>query len=65
VSARLYSPIKNDLNSTWFRLSDGIAGNTGFGNGDILMTLNNITGFTAANINSNLAAGNTAQFLFV
>ncbi len=50
--------------STMFRLSDGISSNTGFGTGDILMTLNNTTGFTAANINSNLAAGNTTRFLF-
>ncbi len=50
--------------STLFHLSDGISSNSGFGTGDILMTLNNTTGFTADNIDSNLAAGNTAKFLF-
>ncbi len=55
--------IVND-SSTLFRLSDGISSNTGFGTGDILMTLNNTTGFTADNIDSNLAVGNTTKFLF-
>lgn len=50
--------------STIFRLSDGISSNAGFGSGNILMTLNDTTGFTAGNITSNLAAGNTTKFLF-
>jgi Ca2+-binding RTX toxin-like protein/Tol biopolymer transport system component len=50
--------------STMFRLSDGISSNTGFGGGDILMTLDSTTGFAANNIGLNLATGNTTKFLF-
>ncbi|AFY47841.1 CHRD domain-containing protein [Nostoc sp. PCC 7524] len=51
-------------NITEFRLSDGIQGNSGFGAGDLLVELNGTTGFTADNIGANLAATNTAAFLF-
>ena len=50
--------------STWFRVSDGNEGNTGFGSGDLLMKLNGTVGFTADNISLNIAAGNQARFLF-
>ncbi|WP_013322973.1 calcium-binding protein [Gloeothece verrucosa] len=49
---------------TLFRVGDGISGNTGFGTGTLLVTLNSTTGFSAANISSNLDAGNTAVFWF-
>lgn len=51
-------------NSTLFRLSDGIKGNGEFGTGDPFLRLSGTTGFTAANLNQNLAAGDTTQFLF-
>ena len=51
--------------STMFRLGDGISSNAGFGTGDILMTLNDTTGFAANNIGLNLATGNTTKFLFM
>ncbi|HBE49084.1 MAG TPA: hypothetical protein DDW76_09890, partial [Cyanobacteria bacterium UBA11369] len=51
-------------NSTEFRLGDGLPGNQGFGAGELLVTLKGTTGFTADNISLNLAANNTAQFLF-
>jgi Ca2+-binding RTX toxin-like protein len=50
--------------STLFRLSDSIAGNTGFGSGALLMTLTSTSGFTQGNIGLNLGASNTASFLF-
>jgi Ca2+-binding RTX toxin-like protein len=50
--------------STWFRLSDGIEGNAGFGTGSLLLTLNNTTGFTQSNIGLSLAGSNQANFLF-
>ncbi len=50
--------------STFFRLSDGIANNPGFGSGQLLMELRNVSGLTANNIGLNLASGNTAQMLF-
>jgi hypothetical protein len=50
--------------STFFRLSDGITGNTGFGSGQLLMELRNVGGFTSNTIGLNLAGGNTAQMLF-
>ncbi|WP_226591882.1 hypothetical protein [Microseira wollei] len=46
------------------REGDGVAGNQGFGAGELLAKLNGTTGFTADNISLNLAANNTAQFLF-
>lgn len=49
---------------TLFRSGDGISGNSGFGTGTLLLTINSTTGFTAANISSNLDAGNTASFWF-
>lgn len=57
--------VVNSGSNTQFRLSDGINGNNGFGTGDILLQLNNVTGFSTDNITQNLAASNTAQFLFV
>jgi hypothetical protein len=51
-------------NSTFLHLSDGIADSSGFGSGQLLAELRGVTGFTADNIGLNLAAGNTAQFLF-
>jgi hypothetical protein len=51
-------------NSTSFRLSDGLEGNSGFGTGQLLVELRGVTGFTRDNIGLNLAAANTAQFLF-
>jgi hypothetical protein len=50
--------------STFFRSSDGIAGNAGFGSGQLLLELRNTSGFTSNNIGLNLASGNTAQMLF-
>ncbi|GAB4175063.1 MAG: hypothetical protein Fur006_05320 [Coleofasciculaceae cyanobacterium] len=50
--------------STWFQLSDGIAGNTGFGSGALLAMLNGVTGFTQDNISLNIDHHNTAKFLF-
>ena len=43
--------------NTQFRLGDGVAGNAGFSNGSVLLTLNGVTGFTASNINDNILAG--------
>ncbi|MEE3715131.1 esterase-like activity of phytase family protein [Tumidithrix elongata RA019] len=43
--------------NTQFRLGDGVAGNAGFGNGSLLLTLNGVNGFTAGNINDNVLAG--------
>ncbi|OUC14551.1 MAG: hypothetical protein B0A82_11480 [Alkalinema sp. CACIAM 70d] len=50
--------------STWFRLSDGIGGNSGFGSGYTLLKLNGITGFTPDHLGLNIAMGNTTHFLF-
>ena len=50
--------------STFFRLSDGLAGNAGFGSGGLLAELRGTTGFTADNLGLNLASSNTARFLF-
>jgi hypothetical protein len=50
--------------STFFRLSDGITGNAGFGSGQLLMELRNVSGLRANNIGLYLASGNTAQLLF-
>jgi hypothetical protein len=46
------------------RLSDRLNGNNGFGTGNVLLTLNGTTGFTADNIGANLASTNKANFLF-
>jgi Ca2+-binding RTX toxin-like protein len=51
-------------NSTFFRLSDGIQGNEGFGTDDPFLRLSGTTGFTPDNLGQNLVAGNTTQFLF-
>lgn len=50
--------------STFFRLSDGLAGNAGFGSGQLLTELRGVTGFNSANLGLNLATTNKAQFLF-
>jgi Ca2+-binding RTX toxin-like protein/subtilase family serine protease len=50
--------------NTEFRIGDGIAGNTGFGTGELLITLQGRTGFTASNIADSLASSNTAHFGF-
>ncbi|MTJ23844.1 DUF4347 domain-containing protein [Dolichospermum sp. UHCC 0352] len=47
--------------STLVRVGDGIGGNTGFGTGQLLVTLSGTSGFTSANANFNLFGGN---FLF-
>ena len=47
--------------STLVRVSDGIGGNTGFGTGQLLVTLSGTSGFTSANANINLFGG---AFLF-
>jgi hypothetical protein len=50
--------------NTELRVGDGVAGNAGFGSGELLMTLQGTTGFSAVNINDNLATSNTALFRF-
>jgi subtilase family serine protease len=50
--------------NTEFRLGDGVAGNSNFGKGELLMTLQGVTGFTAINIADTLGVSNTAQFQF-
>jgi Ca2+-binding RTX toxin-like protein len=47
--------------NTEIRIGDGIGGNSGFGNGQLLVTLSATSGFTSANANINLFGGN---FLF-
>ena len=47
--------------STLVRVSDGIGGNSGFGTGQLLVTLSGTSGFTSANANINLFGG---AFLF-
>ncbi|MFN7202543.1 MAG: hypothetical protein ACK5VD_10190, partial [Aphanizomenon sp.] len=47
--------------STLVRVGDGIAANTGFGTGQLLVTLSETSGFTSTNANINLFGGN---FLF-
>jgi hypothetical protein len=47
--------------STLVRVGDGIGGNSGFGTGQLLVTLSGTSGFTSANANLNLFGGN---FLF-
>jgi Ca2+-binding RTX toxin-like protein len=47
--------------NTRFALGDGIGGNTGFGNGQLLVTLSGTSGFNSTNANLNLFGGN---FLF-
>jgi Ca2+-binding RTX toxin-like protein len=48
-----------------FRQGDGITGNAGFGTGELLMTLQGTSGFTADSVSNNLAASNTAQMCFM
>jgi Ca2+-binding RTX toxin-like protein len=50
--------------NTEFRLSDGIANNSNFGKGALLVKLQGTVGFTSANIELNVATTNQAQFLF-
>ena len=47
--------------STLVRVGDGISGNAGFGNGQLLVTLSGTSGFNSTNANVNLFGGN---FLF-
>jgi Ca2+-binding RTX toxin-like protein len=47
--------------STLVRVGDGIGGNTGFGTGQLLVTLSGTSGFNSTNANINLFGGN---FLF-
>ena len=47
--------------STLVQVWDGIAGNAGFGTGQLLMTLSGTSGFNSTNANLNLFGGN---FLF-
>ena len=47
--------------STLVRVGDGIGGNTGFGTGQLLVTLSGTSGFTSTNANINLSGG---AFLF-
>jgi hypothetical protein len=47
--------------NTEVRIGDGIAANTGFGTGQLLVTLSGTSGFTSANANINLFGG---AFLF-
>jgi len=47
--------------NTEVRIGDGIGGNTGFGTGQLLVTLSGTSGFTSANANINLFGG---AFLF-
>ncbi|HBE51799.1 MAG TPA: hypothetical protein DDW76_24245 [Cyanobacteria bacterium UBA11369] len=49
--------------NTQIRVSDGIAGNAGFGQGAVLMTLVGV-GLTQADINTNVDAANRPTFLF-
>jgi Ca2+-binding RTX toxin-like protein len=50
--------------NTEFRIGDGIVGNTGFGTGELLITLQGRTGFTASNIADSLASSNMAHLRF-
>jgi YVTN family beta-propeller protein len=50
-------------NNTLFRIGDGIAGNTGFGTGALLITLAN-TPFTSADITTNINPSNIPIFQF-
>ncbi|NJR41110.1 MAG: hypothetical protein HC781_22555 [Leptolyngbyaceae cyanobacterium CSU_1_4] len=49
--------VTTSLLNTVFRIGDGIAGNSGFGRGAVLLTLPLVRGFTAANIGNNILAG--------
>jgi uncharacterized protein YjbI with pentapeptide repeats len=49
--------------NTQFRLGDGTAGNTGFGTGQLLLTLNNVS-FTQANVSTNIDPLNIPVFQF-
>ncbi len=55
--------VVND-SSTFFHLGDGVEGNAGFGSGQLLVELSDLTGFTAETISQNLSASNTAELLF-
>lgn len=48
---------------TEFRLGDGVANNSGFGTGSLLVSLNGTTGFTSADVGGNLSASG-GQFFF-
>lgn len=50
-------------NNTQFRLGDGTAGNTGFGAGQMLLTLNNVS-FTQADVSTNIDPLNIPNLQF-
>ncbi|MEA5569275.1 hypothetical protein [Anabaena sp. UHCC 0399] len=47
--------------STQLRIGDGLAGNTGFGTGQLLATISGTSGFISSDVNVNLFGAN---FLF-
>ncbi len=51
-------------NNTLLRIGDGTRNNTGFGTGQLLVTLSGIIGFTATDINVNLFDSVGTSFLF-
>ncbi|MBE9200432.1 MULTISPECIES: DUF4347 domain-containing protein [unclassified Nodularia (in: cyanobacteria)] len=53
--------VVRSFSNTLLRLGDGIAGNSGFGSGQLLVTLSATTGFIGADVNVNLFGAN---FLF-
>ncbi|MEA5582347.1 DUF4347 domain-containing protein [Nodularia harveyana UHCC-0300] len=53
--------VVTSANNTLLRLGDGTAGNAGFGNGQLLVTLSGTSGFIADDVNVNLFGAN---FLF-
>jgi VCBS repeat-containing protein len=55
--------VVND-SGTFFHLGDGIEGNAGFGSGQVLAELRDVSELTAENIGQNLAASNTSELLF-
>ena len=57
----LLPDVSTSGSNTLLRLGDGIAGNTGFGTGDLFVTLSAISGFIGADVNVNLFGAN---FLF-
>jgi Ca2+-binding RTX toxin-like protein len=56
--------IVNSGSSTFFRLSDGIEKNSGFGTGQTLLQLNGVTGLNPGSLQFNVSSGNAAHFLF-
>jgi ABC-type phosphate/phosphonate transport system ATPase subunit len=56
--------VKKVNTHTEFRLGDGVVGNSGFGKGELLVTLQNTVGLSEGNIGENLDSENTASFWF-